>query len=296
MRSLSIKSILIIPLFIWNVSNAQIGNLIKNAARHAVNKTIDEQFEKKKEQKQEQDKANDAYMQKKMLGMLGFADVKYDMNYSYTSSLTMDVKTFSSGDARGETMRYTSYFDKGSKNFAMEFQNVEAGTSEKVNSLLIFDFKNGAMLILSDNDGEKSGMALQMTLDSLDIYGNSEPEDYYTEEDLTAYNVYYKPTGKSKNIAGYACKEYVYDHPEGKIALWATKDFKLDYSNAFNQMGGGFMMATTGLGGGILGAIMEMNISDLENKEQTSLSVKEVNMNASKRINLVGYSILGIGE
>ena len=162
---------------------------------------------------------------------------------------------------------------------------------------MIFDYKNMAMLILSDKNGEKSGVAMEIPKDS--IQENAADEEAAAEtakqEDLADYNMYYKPTGRSKKIAGFGCKEYAYENPEGRVELWATNDFKYDYSSAYGQMGGFQALATAGFGGYLLGTVLEMHFKDSDSNARSDLFVKEINPNSSKQFNIADYQIIGLG-
>lgn len=291
-------------------SNAQIGSFLKEKAQKAVSKSIeDKKAEQKKEEQQTEEQQTEQtqkpqkqtnptnnFMQKKMMGMMGFNNVKFDLAYSYTSSLKMDIESVDSASTEVNKVAYTSYFDKNSKNFAMEFETVDKESGEKVKSLMIFDYKNMAMLILSDKNGEKSGIAMEIPKDS--IQENTAEEaaaEPVTQEDLADYNMYYKPTGRSKKIAGFDCKEYAYENPEGRVELWATNDFKYDYSSAYGQMGGFQALSTAGFGGYLLGTVLEMHFKDSDSNARSDLFVKEINPNSSKQFNISDYQIIGFG-
>ncbi|MCB8963690.1 MAG: DUF4412 domain-containing protein [Bacteroidales bacterium] len=285
-------------------TNAQIGSFLKEKAQKSVNKKIKENEEKKAEEQKEEQKNEpkqktqnpaNSFMQKKMMGMMGLNNVKYDQSYSYTSSMKMDIEALDSGSTEVSRATYTSYFDKNSKNFAMEFESIDKETHEKVKSLIIFDYKNMAMLILSDKNGEQSGIAMEIPRDSSETPDPEEVSESISQEDMSALNSFYKPTGRTKKIGGYTCKEYVYENPEGRVELWATNDFKYDYSSAYGQMGGMQALASGGYGGYLLGTVMEMHFKDANSNAFSNLSVKEINPNVSKSFNISNYQVIGVG-
>lgn len=292
-------------------ANAQIGGFLKDKAQKAVvkglkrgeeeNKTEQAKEEQKEEQKQEtnkQAKPNPAgnFMQKKMMGMMGLNNVKYDLAYNYTSSMRMDIETVDSASTEVNKGTYTTYFDKNSKNFAMEFEGIDRESGQKQKSLMIFDYKNMSMLILSEKDGQKSGIAMVIPPDSTQNNNESEEKaEVANQEDLSAYNMYYKPTGRSKSIAGYNCKEFAYENPEGRVELWATNDLKYDYSSAYGQMNGFQALATAGLGGYLLGTVMEMHFKDSDSNARSDLFIKDINSNTNKTFSIADYQIIGLG-
>lgn len=289
-------------------SNAQIGSFLKDKALKAAEKEVKKKEEQNKaeqkadekpqQQKKAQQQSNPAnsFMQKKMMNMMGLNNVKYDLAYSYTSSMKMDIEAVDSASTEVNKATYTSYFDKNSKNFAMEFETLDKESGEKVKSLMIFDYKNMAMLILSDKNGEKSGMAMTIPSDSTQTNTEeTQAQESASQEDLSAYNMYYKPTGRTKKVAGLNCKEFAYENPEGKVELWATNDFKYDYSTAYGQMNGFQALATAGFGGYLLGTVMEMHFKDANSNARSDLFVKEINPSISKTLNIAEYQIIGFG-
>lgn len=305
---------ILIAVLIFGVSesSAQIGGFLKDKAQKSVVKGLkrgeeekkveqqqEEQKVEQKEQTQHQAQPNPAgnFMQKKMMGMMGMNNVKYDLAYNYTSSLKMDIETVDSASTEVNKGTYTSYFDKNSKNFAMEFEGIDKESGQKQKSLMIFDYKNMSMLILTEKDGQKSGIAMVIPPDS-SSQANAEsekPTEVETTEDLSAYNMYYKPTGRSKSVAGFSCKEFAYENPEGRVELWATNDVKYDYTNAYGQMNGFQALATAGFGGYLLGTVMEMHFKDSNSSARSDLFVKEINPTTNKTFSIADYQIIGFG-
>lgn len=104
----------------------------------------------------------------------------------------------------------------------------------------------------------------------------------------------YTATGRSKQIAGIACKEYTYKGEGGSIDLWVARDQKLNLSNAYNYMNGFQALAAGGWAWG-MGMVMEMVFRDDEQKTQTHMIVKEIKQNSPRQLDISSYNILGIG-
>jgi len=83
------------------------------------------------------------------------------------------------------------------------------------------DYANGATIILSDQDGKKTGVVYGIKFFE---EGIEDDDDYVgeSEEELDYMNPNYKKTGRTKNIAGYKCEEYVFDTEEEKGSFWVT--------------------------------------------------------------------------
>lgn len=289
-------------------SNAQVGGFLKDKAKNAVLKGLKSGEEEKKaeeqqkaeEQKPEQQakpkqSAADAYMQKKMMGWMGLNHVKFDPAYTFSSSMKMDIETLDSAATEENKGSYSFFFDKDSKNFAMEFEAVNKETGQKEKSLMVFDYKNMAILMLTEKDGQKSGIAMAMQPDSSQQANTQEEAaEPVKQEDLSAYNMYYKPTGKTKKVMGYPCKEYVYENPEGRVELWATNQIKYDYSQAYGHMQG-FQYLATGGTAYLLGTVLEMHFRDANSNARADFWMKEFNLNSPRTFSVADYQIIGLG-
>lgn len=290
-----------------NPASAQFKDLLNKGANTLLDKKLKKDEEERKKKEAEKKKAQgqtqsgdqtqpsstnpaNSYMQKKMMGMMGMKDVKHETTYSFTSSMSMEMQSTDSLGKKSEKVLYTNYFDKNSKSFAMEFEKKESGQKQK--SLMIYDYKNWAMLILGGNEGsEKSGIAMQIAKDSVQ---KQPTETQQAKQDVSSYNTYYKATGRTKTIAGYSCKESVYENPEGKSEIWTTNDVAFDYSSAYGQMGGMQTLATGGTTYG-MGMVMEMHTYDKHSKAQSDLTVVDIKPSNPKSFDLTGYQIIGMG-
>lgn len=297
-----------------NQASAQLGGILKDKAKNALNKGLKKDEEKKKEneqtqqqqqtQQQEQqtqqnqqtqENPTNNFMQRKMMGMMGLNNVKYETNYHFSSSMTMEMQSTDSTGKKSDKVLYTTFFDKNSKSFAMEFEGKDKQSGDNQKSLMIFDYINWAMLILGEKEnGQKSGIAMQMQKDSTIEAEKNNPnqETKQTKEDLSKYNTYYKATGRSKTIAGYNCKEYVYENTEGRAEIWATNDIVFDYSSAYGHMGAQ-TLATGGTTYG-LGTTLEWHFIN-KNTSRSDMSVIEIKPSNPKSLDISGYQIIGMG-
>ncbi len=296
-------------LIVGNPASAQFKDLLNKGVNKALDSKLKKDDEEKKKKDAEKKKAqgqtqsgdqsqqsnsNPAgnFMQKKMMGMMGMKDVKHETSYAFTSSMSMEMQSTDSLGKKSEKILYTTFFDKNSKSFAMEFEGKDKESAQKQKSLMVFDYKNWAMLILGDKSGDKSGIAMEIPKDSA-IEAQQKQPNQATKQDISKYNTYYKPTGRTKTIAGYSCKEYVYDNPKGKSEVWTTTDVAFDYSSAYSHMGG---MQTLGAGGAYgMGMVMEMHTYDKHSKAQSDLNVVDIKPSNPKSIDLTGYQIIGMG-
>jgi hypothetical protein len=294
-----------ILLLVSNNTSAQIKGLLRDKAFEALqnkNKKEEEQKKQEEEQKkqeepqqqeqptQQRQKPGSNIMQQKMMGAMGLNNVKFETQYDFTSSMAMEIESIDSVKNK-ENVLYTTYFNPSDKSFAMVFDAIDRETGEKQKSTIIFDTKNWAMLILSEKNGERSGIAMKVDPDS--TLAKSETTET-VEQPVEFVHPYYKATGRSKSVAGYTCKEFEYSNPEGSVSVWATNDQKLNFSNAYGYMNGFQAMATAGWGWG-MGMVMEMVFKDADSPARTHMLVKEILPNSAKRINIAGFNVVGFG-
>ena len=90
--------------------------------------------------------ANNALMKKMGIS----TDVKVQDSYHYTGNIVMDMQSWDeNGETEGE-VRYTTYVNKDNSGFAMAFSQPEKGKS-----IIIFDYKEGKMIIMNAESGIK---------------------------------------------------------------------------------------------------------------------------------------------
>lgn len=288
---------IVLILFSPSIAEAQLKGLLRNKALEAIKGKENEEEQEQPQQTEpvRPNKKGPNFMERKMMQAIGLNNVAYDQNYSFTSSMVMDIVTIDSLN-NSDNMRYTTLFSSEDKNFALIFEKANPETGKPEKGTMIFDMKNYAMLILSEENGEPSGMAMAMPRDSADV--QNEAMDIAVDEVNEEYpegfvHPMYVPTGKSKSIAGYKCDEYVYENEEGTINLWITKDNKVNLSKAYGQMQGFQALASGGWGYG-MGTVMEMMFKD-NSGASTQMLVKDVLPDSPRSLDLSGYQIIGVG-
>lgn len=295
-KIISITLLALAILLTPNAANAQLKRLLKEKALEAVKglKTDEGKTEPQKQEEPKQEKpvrTGPNFLEQKMMQAMGLNNVKHEQSYSFSSSMVMDIETSDSLKNKQKT-EYTTYFSNNSKSYAIVFTGVDESTGQKQKGTMIFDMVNHAMLILSEEDGNKTGVAISIPPDS-----TATEEVETTQVDAAQADFvhpYYKPTGRTKSIAGHSCKEYLYRNTEGKSSIWTTCESKLNISKAYGQMYGMQALASAGVGYG-LGMVMEMETEDYTNGAKTLMTVRELQDNSPKRLDLSSYQIVGMG-
>jgi len=289
-------------------ADERVDQEINKAVDKEVDKVFDQIFNSEEEEKEKSEEntgessvdeqensssssRNNAASRALMKSMgINTAPANVNDNYDYQGNIIMNVQTWDEDENTEGEVVYTTYMTDDNSGFAMEFMQPERG-----NSTMIFDYKNEKMIILSQEDGQKTGIVM----DYSGFYSDSLEEETLTEEeideaaatDFTVYNENLKKTGRSKNIAGYKCDEYTYNDEEDDITLWMTDELPAElWANMFSA--NTITASSVGYYGGF---VMEMDQKDKVSGERTYLIVKEVNKNQSKTIPTSGYQLMSFG-
>jgi len=229
---------------------------------------------------EEPDKSPNTTMNHVYLDALGLSDnVDYESNYKFDSYIQMEVSEYKKNEKLKEKTVYDSYIDKDGNDYAMVFKD------ENNRSTIIFDTKNSAMLILSDNDGDKTGFAMGIDPEAL----AEEIEEQAEESELNPYNAY--KTGKKKEILGYKCEEYLVEDSASEVHMWASEELgkkvRKEMLNNKQTFGAAFYHASY-----VNGMVLEYEITDKEDGGRTIMTVTDIDLNRSHSIATGGYAVM----
>jgi len=192
------------------------------------------------------------------LGLTG--NVDYEPDYSFDAYIQMEISNYKKNGSLDDQVMYDNYVNKTRADYAMVFRD---GRDQ---STIIFDTKNSAMLILTDSDGEKTGFAT-----TIDPEAMAEMAEDYAEEEETAdlddaYNI--KKTGKSKNILGYKCDEYLMEEESTEVHMWVSeklgKEMRKEWLKNKQTFGAMFTHAYA-----LNGMVLEYDLLDKDNGKKT---------------------------
>jgi hypothetical protein len=220
----------------------------------------------------------------KALGLTG--NVAYEPSYSFDAFIQMEISNYKKNGALDDQMYYDNYVNKTKADYAMVFKD------GKDQSTIIFDTKNSAMLILSESDGEKTGFAT-----TIDPEAMAEMAEEYAEEeqtsDLDAYNI--KKTGKSKDILGYKCDEYLMEDESTEVHMWVSeklgKEMHKEWLKNKQTFGAMFMHAYA-----LNGMTLEYDVMDKENGKKTVMLVTKIDLNHNHSVATGGYTIMSMRQ
>ena len=145
-------------------ANEKIDKEIDNAFDN-----LEKQFDKeqKKEAKQSKKSSSDSQQDinkdlNSFMSKMGVSTtpVPIEDSYSFNSSVTMNFKSYSKDGKLENDGNMVSYFVSGQNTIAYEFIDGNIKTSQKDKTgTFILDYKNKATIILSNENGQKTGMA-----------------------------------------------------------------------------------------------------------------------------------------
>jgi hypothetical protein len=219
---------------------------------------------------------------------LGFGEVtlKYNDTYKFTGRMVMEMETFDDGESNGKLL-YTILYNENNLSSAIEMKDISK-EGDDGNATFIFDLENKCFLMLSESDGQKSGLISPIADEPAAQPEVNEPADAAVDD---TYMGSYKKTGRSKTIAGYKCDEYIASYPENETetTVWFTREMK----QKLNSKG----MATAGLPGWYSGSyvyggyMMEMEAKE-KGKVTSTMVTKEVNGSANQSVDCKGYELI----
>lgn len=212
---------------------------------------------------------------------VGTANVK--PLYEFDGYIEMTVTEFKKEKEKEKTI-YTTYVDSKSFDYGMHFKAPE----EEDYSLMIFDTDNNLMVTLTDADGEKTGFAVAFTPEQAEAIAEEAEADAATGEAEDAYKAY--KTGKTKNILGYKCEEYLIEDENETVTMWVTRDLNREMKKTYmknSTFTGLFSYAyyTDGL-------VMEYVIEDRKDGDKSVMTVTDIDLNKKKSFNTMGYTIM----
>lgn len=316
MKKLTTSAVLVI-MALWISSACHGQSLLERAASKAKQK-LEQRAEKKAEEKidgtiENQAKENEAAGQsrsetdgensaqrdqRRMQGILkgiGLSGepVPIEDSYSFSSRIQMHMESRDKNNKITSEGEFISYMNPDQLNFAYEILSGEMNNKGK--GIFIVDMKNKATLFLSEEEGERKGVVygLDFSPEKTVIEGDTGNPDKEIR-DLESINPHIKKTGRTKQIAGYPCEEYLFDDPdnEAEIRYWLTDNLNLK-SNNYLGLALKSPLWTTGVASGFL---MESEALDKKSGERSLMQVTDVNVSAGKKFTMADYQITNLGN
>ena len=191
MKKLFIYTSVLAMLMAFQETDAQ--SLRQMVRKKIINDNLEAQSKRDSaravEEGREPDKSPNTTMNHVYLDALGLSDnVDYKSDYKFDSYIQFEVTEYKKNEKVDEQVIYDTHLSKEAIDYAIVFRD------DNNKSTIIFDQENSAMLILSDNDGEKTGFAMGLDPEAL----AEQAEEYEEESAIDPYGAY--KTGKKKDI------------------------------------------------------------------------------------------------
>lgn len=275
------KSIIIILLLVGSAFlfpvQAQLLKKIQNAAAQGV-----EDATTKKARESSEKATNDA-----IDGMFGgiMQPAPTESDYSFKGYMVMEV---TSKDKKGKSeapVRFQYLLSSDTKFMGMSFSDPE---KPETRTTTIMDTKNQAMVILLEDEGEKSSMAMKLDYDKVQGIVDEEAEDQLEQSE---YEI--TKTGNTKTILGYACDEYLVTTEDGEGRYWVTEE-PIDGVSMFSPQSNPLVSSKTieryssMFANAPKGTFMEMIFTDKEGAV-TDMKVVELEINSPRKFQMSDY-------
>ncbi len=270
-------------------------------AQDEVDKKIDEALD---EMESEADSANavreaerDAQNQVRMnrllkgMGMSG-EPVPFEDSYTYEHLIEMHFDSHDKSGTELSNGEFIIHLNPNSESMAYEI--VSGNMTESGQGMFIIDAENGALILLTDENGEKKGIAY-----GISTFFESMGTTYYDEDlDLSETPETYlanpnvNKTGRTRTIAGMKCEEYTYKDENTDSEIWITRDLKMNTQDFFSTL---FRtsMYTHGMGWGY---VMAATSVDKNNGEKSTMEVTRVDKNSKATFSMNDYEITNLGS
>ncbi len=267
----------------------KVEDKVEDKVKDETNKKIDDALES--DEQESNQSSNDAAL--KLLNKFGISSepVPYETSYSFDQLIQMQIETYDKSGKKIDEGEFITHFDSNSKSMAYQF--VSGDMVSDGQGMFIIDSKNGAVIMLNAEEGEKKGIVYGMNslFESLGQTYNEENDLAATPETYLA-NPNISKTGKTKTIAGYKCEEYEHNDEYSESNYWITKDIAMDTQDYMSTL---FKtsVASNGMGWGYM---MEATSVDKQSGEKSIMKVTDVDQHSKVKFSLDEYQISNLGS
>lgn len=264
-----------------------VENALEKKVEEETNKYIQLQIEKQLATLYSQDSTGNAPLNLDMnqiLAGLG-EDVATEDEYSFIGTAKFEVQNINKNGVKEDPLIMTSFFTENKDYTGMEFVDPE---NEGSVTVIIFDLKHDASILLMDNEGTKNSFAYKLNMDSI---SNSVDEEARESSENSEFRIV--KTGNQKMILGYACEEYQVKTKDGQGDYWVTTESITGYGSFWGK-NSPFVSTKTqqryseDFSGLPEGNFMEMSFLSNDGENMT-MKVIEINPDKSMNFEMANY-------
>jgi hypothetical protein len=271
-----------------NISDAQIGSMLKNKLNKAINKGVQNKADSAAAKNQDQQGDEKTEGRRGIgIGILGGkTDIKHNDEYDFTGRIYMQMEAYDKKDVSKSD--YYTYFNANTMDAGIEVKAItqDADKSSSGPMAFIFDGANRCFMMLMGTSDSKTGIISTIPDDST-LNAQAKKQRVQEEKPVTITK-----TDNTKMIAGYKCDEYkiVEEGVEGYSNVWMTKDVKIKADKKYwGKAGIPTYYGHTEFEGSMMLALESYN---KDNKLEMKMETKEINENFKHTISTVGYSFI----
>lgn len=198
----------------------------------------------------------------------------YDEVYNFDTYIQMQIS-----DLGDNSVTYDAYISKDGSNYAVLFSD------DGTNSVILIDTKNSSILMLSEEDGEKTGVAMGIDSEAL--------AELTTEVNEVDQSYADMKTGNTKTILGYSCDEYLIEEDGTESRIWTSEKLGKEVSKeilANQQLFGGAFVQAAGMNGMTLEFIFK------DGSDTRTMNVTKIDLNAKNKIKVSDYAVMSMGQ
>jgi hypothetical protein len=216
----------------------------------------------------------------------GGGTVEVAESFEFNSSIDIVVTTT---DKKGNVnkMYMAMLFPDNQEYFGMEMKGGDDPNQEMPPMKMIYDFKNQQMITMMINGAQKIGMVISLDEELLEKWAESDDNDI---EEMPEW----KKTGKTKEILGYECEQYVFSNEDGNGEAWVADEDDLNIGYAMNAMASVQQKNDKGNNEYPDGAILEMTFNGDDGETMTWKSI-DIVTDTNISLKTEGYQFMAIG-
>ena len=300
MKKITLLAILISFGFAFTTpSQAQISlNGIKRQAEKSLSKAIEKKVEKELDKIAQGvvDKYWDRVLGKYYQGMyqtgtdsqekpiypfIMDANVKLNDVYRFDHMLRMKMDTYNKSGKLEETVFISSHTNVNGNYLGTSIESKDKKSTDQ-DFFIINDFDNDAMVMLSEENGEKSKVAFSFLLDENAVDNMANVDSDLAKNEVTKY----KEIG-TKVILGYTCRGYVTEDDEQISEMWISEKPIPGTEKAVAMLSKNKKMEVPE--GYPKGSLMETTVTNKKTKEKFVMKVVEINPNKKMNFTMADY-------
>ncbi|PWE01224.1 DUF4412 domain-containing protein [Marinilabilia rubra] len=285
-------------------ASEKIEKKAEKKAEEKMDEKIDEGFDEaeeslegRKEQEPESNKRQSSKRMEEMMKKMGVSSEPAPVadQYEFSSKMRMEFQNYDEKGKLKDEGEVVTFISPGEKNFAYEFLSGTPDNSRgPAKGIFIMDYENGSTIILSEEDGEKSGVVYGIKFFD-EAVQDDDPEyteEYEEKQDINYTSPGFKKTGRTKDILGYKCNEYAFDDEESEGTVWITEKIDWKAKDTFSTI---FKSAMTARGI-YNGMMLESESKDKSSGEVNKMQVTEIDDNANKVFSPGEYQLVNMGS